>query len=116
MTDPDPLPEKLPQLQINPSAIRTLLLMLVRVVGIVATAVAALAAFVKTRDLAGFIVWIKSDDFLQLLSALGLLATFGASVYTTLQRKWREVYLAKHVDDEIAIVTTPTPPPAIDGK
>jgi len=111
----DPLPPELPQLKINPSAIRTLILMLIRVVAIVCTALGVIIAFVRTKDLAGLINWIKSEDFLQFLAALGLLASFAASVWTTLSRKWREVYLAHHVPDKIAIVVAPSPAPSVEA-
>lgn len=110
-----PLPETLPQIEINPSAIRTLVLMLIRVVAIVLTAAGTFAAFVKARDLAGIINWIKSDDFVQVLTALGLLGSFGSSVWVTLARKAREVYLGRHVDDSIAIVTAPKPGPSVEA-
>jgi len=115
MSDPDPLPTTLPQLSINPSAVRTLLLMTIRLVAIVVTSVAAVLAFVANRDLAGAINWIKSEDFVQFLTAIGLLVSIGTSVWVTLARKWREVYLARHVKDEIAVVLDPKPAPSVEA-
>jgi hypothetical protein len=111
----DALPTQLPQIEINPSAIRTLLLMLIRVVAIVATAFGSIVAFLKTRDLVGLVNWIKSEEFVQVLTALGLLVSFGSSVWVTLARKWREVYLGRHVKDEIAIVKDATPAPSVEA-
>lgn len=105
----------LPTLTINPSATRALLLMLVRVAMIVATTVGLLVKLFSTRDLAGFIVWIKSDDFVAFLFALGTLGSFGMSVYVTLSRKWREVYLGRKVDNKIAVVTGPNPEPSVEA-
>lgn len=104
-----------PTLWINPSAARTLLLMLVRVIAIVATTVGVLVKLFSTRDLAGFIVWIKSDDFVAFLFAIGTLGSFGMSVYVTLQKKWREVYLGRKVDNKIAVVTGPAPGPSVEA-
>jgi len=110
MTNPPPAS----QLTINPSAVRSVALMLIRVLLIVITALGTLLAFVKTRDLAGLINWIKSEDFVAFLTALGLLASFGSSVWVTLSRKWREVYLARNVDDRIAVVVEPVPGPSVE--
>ena len=114
MTDNTPLPDALPQIKVDPSAIRALLLMLVRVVGIVVTAIGTLTAFVHTRDLAGFINWIKSEDFVGFITALLTVASIGATAWRTLSRKWREVYLTRHVDDKIAVLTKPSPPPSVE--
>ena len=113
MNDNTPLPDALPQIKVDPSAIRALLLMLVRVVGIVVTAIGTLTAFVHTRDLAGFINWIKSEDFVQVVSAIGLLLTFGVSTWVTLSKKAREVYLAHWAPNRIAVVKAPSIPPSV---
>lgn len=114
---PDPVDNTptLPTLQINPSATRALVLMLVRVAVIVATTVGVLVKLFSTRDLAGFIVWIKSDDFVAFLFALGTLGSFGMSIWVTLSRKWREVYLGRKVPNKIAIVTGPNPAPSVEA-
>lgn len=116
MTDPaTPPPPLSAQLVINPSVVRTLAINVSLALSIVVTTLATLAGFVSNRDLAGWIVWVKSEDFVSFLGAIGLLATLGAYVWRSLTRKWREVYLARHVKDEVAVVKTPSPPPSVES-
>lgn len=114
MTDPALPPPTLPPITINPSAIRTVLVNLSLAFGIVLTSTTTIIGFASRRDLAGWIVWIQTEDFIRFLGALGFLATAVAYVWRSLSRKWREVYLARHVADDVAVVKSPSPPPSVE--
>lgn len=115
MTDPATPPPELPTITINPSVIRTLAINITLAIGIVATSTTTIVGLASRRDLAGWIVWVQSEQFVQLLGALGLLGTLGLYVWRSLTRKWREVYLARHVKDEVAVVKEPSPPPSVEA-
>jgi hypothetical protein len=115
VTDPDAPPANLPQLVIDPSVVRTLAINLSLAFGIVVSSMTTIVGLASRRDLAGWIVWIQSEDFVKFLGALGFLLTMIAFVWRSLARKWREVYLARHVKDEIAVVKAPSLPPAVDA-
>lgn len=103
MPDNTELPEgEKPPLAVNPSAIQGV---------VIALALAAIAAYgvvtnifiyVQTRDIAGAIVYFRSSDFLQGLSAISVLAGFGGLWWRVLRRKAIELYLESNVAPSVA--------------
>jgi hypothetical protein len=115
----DPAP-----LAVDPSKLRAVILSLLLSVSTILGAVSTVLSFVETRDLAGMIVWLKSDTGLQALGAIVLLAGLLATMLRSFVRQAREIFLASNVDDGVAVVKrvpvarliAPPPPPAGGAK
>lgn len=115
----DPAP-----LAVDPSKLRSVILSLLLSISTILGAVTTVLAFVETRDLAGLIIWLKSDSGLQALGAIVLVAGLVATGLRSFVRQAREIFLASNVDDGVAVVQrvpvakliAPPPPPAGDVK
>ncbi len=100
---------------VNPSAVPEAAGTVARDALIVVAAFPIIVKLVGARDLSGLLSWLQSSDG----------ATFLAIVAPILLAAWRSrrsikaraalVTIARKVDDSVAIVTGPTPPPAADA-
>lgn len=106
-------------LAVDPSKLRSVILSIILSISTIIGAVATVLSFVETRDLAGMIVWLRSDAGFQALSALILVAGLIATGLRSSVRQAREIFLASKLDDDIAVVKrvpvakliAPPPPP-----
>jgi hypothetical protein len=75
-------------------------------------AIGTVLSFWKARDLAGAIYWLRSSDALGAITAVMAIGGFGTIIVRSLQRKYREIFLARNTPDSIAyIVGEQLPPP-----
>jgi hypothetical protein len=98
-----------PKYEINPSAIATHVPILIRQVLLVVGGVIAAVGFLSRRDMAGLWAYLQTDDFMTVAATA---ATLGTLAYG----QWRLVTIADSAPDEVAVVTAPTPPPAIEPQ
>jgi hypothetical protein len=91
-------------LAVNPSYVQSILIALVLAGVTVYGAISNMLIYFSTRDIAGFIVYLRSSDFLQVTSAITLIIGVGGMIYRTVRRKARELFLEKHVDNKVAFL------------
>lgn len=91
-------------LAVDPSKLRAVILALLLSISTILGAITTVLSFVETRDLAGMIVWLRSDAGFQALGAMVLVSGLVATVLRASVRQAREIFLASNVDDEVAVV------------
>lgn len=92
-----------PPIQVNQTPVADQAAAAARTIVLVLGAITALAGFVSTRDLAGFIAYVQTSDG---LSALGLAitgATFAWGQWKTRHRAKQLAAIVPHVPDEVAV-------------
>lgn len=104
MPQPDPVPTPI---VVNPNPLGAQALSAARVVVMIIASLAAIMGFVRTRDLAGLIVYLQSDAFLPVLATLIGIATFVWSQIKTRRERARLVVAADAAPNNIARVQSP---------
>jgi len=101
---------------VNPSPLAAQAMSAVRIIVMVLTALAAVAGFARTRDLAGFIVYMQSQEFLTVLAVIIGVGTFAWSQINKRRQHAEMVTVAQAAPDSVAIVQTLPPGPAPKRK
>jgi hypothetical protein len=98
-----------PQIVVNPSPATDQAASALRTVLLVISAVTAITTLASKRDLAGFIVYVQSNDFLQVVSIIATAATFGWSQWKTRHRAKQLAAVAAdpRVPDSVATLKGP---------
>lgn len=109
-TGADDTPIETPPLAVTPGYSQSIIIALALAAVTVYGAVSNMLIYFSTRDIAGFIVYLKSSDFLQVISAITLLGGVGGMVYRTIRRKGRELFLERHVGNDVAYLKGAVPP------
>lgn len=101
---------------VNPSAIMAQAPVLLRQVTLVLGGVAAVLGFVSTHDLAGLVAYLQSEQFVPIFVALSGAASLAWGQVKAHRDRVRLVTIAKAAPDSVAVVTEPTPPPAVETE
>lgn len=109
MNDPKPY-------QVNPSAIMAQAPVLLRQLLLVVGGIVAVLGFLSARDINGLYEYVRSDAFVPIFVA-------GAGLFSLAYGQWkahrdrvRLVTVARSAPDSVAVVTEPTPPPAVQEE
>ncbi len=92
-----------PQIVVNPSPTLDQVQSAIRAILLVISAATAIATFASKRDLAGFILYVKSSEFIQVAS---IVATAGTFVWS----QWKARHRAKQL---VAVAADPRVPDAV---
>lgn len=121
MSDPTfPLPESVspgvvtaetPQLQVDPSKLRAIAISVGLALMATLGGATTILSYAKNRDLAGIVGFAQSSAAVPFFGGLATLAGLGGIGLRTFKRKSREIYLAWHVRERIAVVTKEIDPP-----
>lgn len=100
-------------IKINPSAVMAHGPVLLRQLALILLGSATIIGFLGRQDMAGLWAWLQTDDGAKLVATVGTLATLAYGQFRAHDIKTTLVTLGRKVDDETAIVTEPSPPPAV---
>lgn len=110
--DPAPIPVK----GTTAAVIQTTLVSVALAVATVLGATGTLLSFIKTRDLAGWIVWLRSSEATMVITALMTIGGFLAIAVRSARRKWREIFFARHAPDTVAYIVGEQSPALPDSR
>jgi len=102
--------------EINPSAIAAHVPVLLRQVLLVVGGVIAAVGFLSRRDMAGLWAYLQTDDFATVAATAATLGTLAYGQWKAHKDRARLVAIAESAPDAVAVVTAPTPPPAIEAE
>jgi hypothetical protein len=99
-----------PQIVVNPSPTTDQAQSAIRTVLLVVSAITAITTLASKRDLAGFIVYVQSSDFLQVASIVATAVTFAWGQWKTRHRAKQLAAVAAdpRVPDAVATLKGPS--------
>lgn len=117
--DASPAPGDSPPLAVKgttTAVVQASLISLAIAIATVAGALGTLLSFIKTRDIAGWITWLRSSDAAMVITALMTISGFITIGIRGARRQWREIFYARHVDNSIAYIVGEQLPPSPDSR
>ena len=105
-----------PQYQINPSALAAHIPVLIRQVLLVVGGVIAAVGFLSRHDMAGLWAYLQTDEFATIAATAVTLGSLAWGQWKAYKDRARLVTIAQSAPDNVAVVTAPTPPPAIEPE
>ena len=102
-----------PAIAVNGSKIQAVAISLALAAITVVGAISSLLSFVRARDVAGMMIWLRSSDFLQVVAALSLLGGTGGIIARSLLRKLHELRIARRPDNQGVYVKGEDAPPPV---
>jgi len=98
---------------VNPSAVPVVANTVVRDIAIVAAAFPILVKLIGARDLTGILQWLQSSDGATVLAIVVPVVLTWWRTRRNLRAKAEAVTVAESAPNSVAIVTQPSPPPAV---
>jgi len=108
--DPGQVSPATPTLQVDPSKLKAVSITLGLAIVAVISGTTTVIGFLKARDIAGLVAWFQTEPAIPYFAGIATVATLIAMGWRTALRKAKEIYLAYHVKDRIAVVDVATPP------
>lgn len=91
-------------IQVDTSVTATAIIVAFRQFTLILAGAATLIGFLKGRDLAGLIAWVRGDSFALLVTTAAALATFIYGQYRAWKDRRAAVTLTKAVPDTVAVL------------
>lgn len=110
--DPAPIAVKGTTTAVVQASLVSLALAVATLIGAMGT----ILSFIKTRDLAGWIVWLQSSDAAMVITAVMTLGGFLTIMIRSAQRKWREIFFARNAPNSVAYIIGEQLPPSPDSR
>lgn len=98
---------------INPAAAPVVANTILRDIAIVAAAFPILVKLIGAKDLTGLLQWLQSSDGATFVAIVLPLALTAWRTLRSLGIKAQTVAIAEQAPDSVAVVTRPSPPPAV---
>ena len=99
--------------EINPSAVMAHAPVLLRQLLLIIGGVVAVIGFMSARDLAGLWTYLQSDEFVTVFVAGSGLVALLYGQWKARRDRVRLVTITNEVSDDVAFLTAPKPPPAV---
>lgn len=110
--DPAPIPVNGTTAAVVQSTLISLALAIATVMGALGT----MLSFIKTRDLGGWIAWLRSSEATMVITAIMTIVGFITIAVRSARRKWREIFFARHAPDSVAYIVGEQLPPLPDSR
>lgn len=95
------------QFEVKDQTLPEVLFALMRALGVLFTGAVGILGFLKAKDIAGLIAFVKSSDLLPAFSSVVALGTVAYGAFKTWQRQRKLITAAHSADDSVAVVVKP---------